>query len=147
MPPAILGILWAAVFAVPVILLCRVRLRVKPGRRPASRPAQRPGTHAGRGQPASPVRGLSWPGTGLLLAISIVVLFGIDTLAFYRGRPMMTFGGLVPLIMANRTPWPSASAAGRAANRIVGHIAMAITDTCWTTPRWRSTTRASRSTR
>jgi len=43
----------------------------------------------------------SWTGVAWLLAINVVLLFGLDTLAFYRGRPMMTFGGLVPLILAN----------------------------------------------
>src|SRR5690349_4359218 len=31
----------------------------------------------------------------------VIVLFVFDTLAFYYGRPMMTFGGLVPLILVN----------------------------------------------
>ena len=29
------------------------------------------------------------------------MLFGVDSLAFYFGRPMMTFAGLVPLILLN----------------------------------------------
>jgi hypothetical protein len=103
MSPAALGILWAALFAVPVSLLSRVRLRIKRRPRPASRP--RPsGTHKGRAQPAqraTPARALSWTGAAWLLAINIVLLSGVDTLAFYRGRPMMTFGGLVPLILVN----------------------------------------------
>ena len=44
---------------------------------------------------------LPWKGTARLLAANLVLLFGFDSLAFYFGRPMMTFGGLVPLILAN----------------------------------------------
>lgn len=104
MPPILLGILWAAVFAVPVSLLSRVRppvkSRLKPRTRPASRLRARLGTHTGRG-PAEPASGLSWKGTACLLAINLVLLYGIDSLAFYFGRPMMTFVGLVPLILVN----------------------------------------------
>jgi hypothetical protein len=103
MSPAALGILWAVMFAVPVSLLTRVRLRFKRGPRPAS-PPKRPTAHAGRGRPAqraTPVSVLSWTGAAWLLAINIVLLFVIDTLAFYDGRPMMTFAGLVPLILVN----------------------------------------------
>ena len=104
MPPILLGILWAAVFAVPVSLLSRVRppvkARPKPRTRPASRLRPRSGTHTGRG-PAEPASGLSWKGTASLLAINLVLLYGIDSLAFYFGRPMMTFVGLVPLILVN----------------------------------------------
>jgi hypothetical protein len=104
MPPVLLGLLWAAVFAVPVSLLSRVRppvkLRLKPRTRPASRFRPRSPTHHGRG-PAEPASGLSWPGTAWLLAINLVLLYGIDSLTFYFGRPMMTFVGLVPLIMVN----------------------------------------------
>ena len=104
MPPILLGILWAAVFAVPVSLLSRVRppikSRLKPRTRPASRLRPRLGTHTDRG-PAEPASGLSWKGTAWLLAINLVLLYGIDTLAFYFGRPMMTFVGLVPLILVN----------------------------------------------
>ena len=104
MPPILLGILWAAVFAVPVSLLSRVRppikSRLKPRTRPASRLRPRLGTHTGRG-PAEPASGLSWKGTACLLAINLVLLYGIDSLAFYFGRPMMTFVGLVPLILVN----------------------------------------------
>ena len=104
MPPILLGILWAAAFAVPVSLLSRVRppikSRLKPRTRPASRLRPRLGTHTGRG-PAEPASGLSWKGTACLLAINLVLLYGIDSLAFYFGRPMMTFVGLVPLILVN----------------------------------------------
>lgn len=31
----------------------------------------------------------------------MVLLFTVDSLAFYAGRPMMTFAGLVPLILVN----------------------------------------------
>jgi EmrB/QacA subfamily drug resistance transporter len=40
------------------------------------------------------------------------------------------------------TPWSSAWAAGRAANRTGGPTATATADTCWTTSRWSSMTRA-----
>lgn len=104
MPPILLGILWAAVFAVPVSLLSRVRPPIKAGVKPrtrlASRVRPRSGAHTGRG-PAEPARLLSWKGTAWLLAINLVLLYGIDSLAFYFGRPMMTFVGLVPLILVN----------------------------------------------
>jgi hypothetical protein len=103
MSPAALGILWAAMFAVPVSLLTRVRLRFKRHPRPAP-PPKRPTAHAGRSRPAqrvTPVSVLSWTGVAWLLAINLVLLFGIDTLAFYHGRPMTTFAGLVPLILVN----------------------------------------------
>ena len=37
----------------------------------------------------------------MLLAVNLVLLYVVDGLAFYAGRPMMTFGGLVPLILVN----------------------------------------------
>ena len=96
--PALLGLLWAAMFAVPVSLLClaRPRLGIKPRKRPASRSAPRTGR-----QQAKPAGALSLTGAAWLLAINVVLLYGIDSLAFYHGRPLMTFGGLVPLIVAN----------------------------------------------
>jgi hypothetical protein len=99
MSPPVLALLWAAVFAVPVSLLSLVRPPVKLRVRPASRPRPRSGTHVDRG-PAKPVSLVSWKGTWLL-AINLVLLFGVDSLAFYFGRPMMTFVGLVPLILVN----------------------------------------------
>jgi hypothetical protein len=104
MSPAVLGILWAAMFAVPVSLLSLVPARIKPRARPASRPAPRPGARAGRGKPAEQARPrsvLSWKRTAWLLGINIVLLFCVDSLAFYTGRPTMTFGGLIPLILVN----------------------------------------------
>ena len=104
MPPTLLSILWAGVFAVPVSLLSLVRppikWRMKLRMRPASRVRPRSGTHTGRGQ-AEPVSSLSWKGAARLLAINLVLLYGIDYVAFYFGRPMMTFVGLVPLILVN----------------------------------------------
>src|SRR5260370_19259096 len=104
MPPILLGILWAAVFAVPVSLLSRVRPPIKSGMKPRPRLASsfrpRSGTHAGRG-PAECARSLSWKGIVQLLAINLVLLYGIDSLTFYFGRPMITFAGLVPLILVN----------------------------------------------
>ena len=83
MPPVLLGLIWAAIFAVPVSLLSRVRLYVRPRSR------------------ALPLSPLSWRGAAWRLAGNFVLLFGIDSLAFYFGRPMMTFGGLVPLVLVN----------------------------------------------
>ena len=100
MSPPLLGLLWAVVFAVPVSLLSRVRLTIKPRTRAASRPRPRTGTHSVR-VPAEPPSALTWRGAAWLLAINIVLLFGVDTLVFYFGRPMMTFVGLVPLIVVN----------------------------------------------
>jgi hypothetical protein len=110
MSPALLGLIWAAIFAVPVSLLCAVRLRIRPRRTAASHPAPRTGAHAGRAQPTQGTRpaqrarfasALSRKRITWLLAVSLVLLFCVDSLAFYRGRPTMTFGGLVPLILAN----------------------------------------------
>src|SRR6266700_6684499 len=104
MSPALLGLIWGAMFAVPVSLLSRGRLRIRPRRKAASRPTPSPGAHTRRGQPAQPakpVSALSWKRTAWLLAINFLLLFCVDSLAFYQGRPTMTFGGLVPLIVAN----------------------------------------------
>jgi hypothetical protein len=104
MPPVLLGLVWAATFAVPVSLLSRVRLRIRPRRAAASRPAPRSGAHSGHGEPAQQARfvtALRRRGTALLLAVNLVLLYVVDGLAFYAGRPMMTFGGLVPLILVN----------------------------------------------
>jgi hypothetical protein len=104
MPPVLLGLVWAAVFAVPVSVLRRVRLRVRVRRVAAFRPAPRSGAHSAHGQPAPRPKvasALSWTGTAWLLAVSLVLLWVVDGLAFYAGRPMMTFGGLVPLILVN----------------------------------------------
>jgi hypothetical protein len=98
MPPAVLGLLWAAVFAVPVSLLTWVRRPAKA--RPAPRPRPHARTPAGR-LLAEPGDSPSWKGTGWLLAVNLVLLYGIDSLTFYFGRPMMTFVGLVPLIVVN----------------------------------------------
>jgi uncharacterized membrane protein len=35
------------------------------------------------------------------LVILVVLFFAVDSLAFYYARPVMTFGGLMPLILAN----------------------------------------------
>jgi len=47
------------------------------------------------------VTALRRKGTVVLLAVNLVLLYVVDGLAFYAGRPMMTFGGLVPLILVN----------------------------------------------
>lgn len=83
MNPALLGLIWAAIFAVPVSLLSHVRLYVRRRTRTA---------------PPSP---MSWKGTAWRLAANLVLLFALDSLGFYFGRPMMTFAGLVPLILVN----------------------------------------------
>jgi len=99
MSPALLGLIWAAIFAVPASLLSWVGRR----RGAASRPTPRSGAHSGRAEPAKRAKSasaLSWM-RAVWLVINLVLLFVIDSLAFYSGRPMMTFGGLVPLILVN----------------------------------------------
>lgn len=100
MSPALLGLLWALMFGVPAGLLTGLR-------RHRARPA---GPHE-RTQSARLRR---WPRTAATvsgrrtrtivirrLITLVVLLFAVDSLAFYFGRPMMTFGGLMPLILAN----------------------------------------------
>jgi hypothetical protein len=101
MPPVLLGLIWAAMFAVPVSLLSRVRPRVRPRGKAASRPVPSAGAHSRSGRPAKFVSAQSWKGVAWLLAANLVLLYIIDGLAFYHGRPMMTFSGLVPLILVN----------------------------------------------
>ena len=100
MSPVVLGIIWAAVFAVPVSLLSKVRPPIRVRKRPAPQPRPHARARAARLLP-EPASSLSWRGAAWLLAVSFVLLFGIDSLAFYFGRPMMTFVGLVPLILVN----------------------------------------------
>src|SRR5262249_15372246 len=62
------------------------------------------GAHSAPSEPpprAKPVSVSPWKHVAWLLAANLVLLFGFDSLAFYFGRPMMTFGGLVPLVVAN----------------------------------------------
>ena len=110
MSPALLGLVWAAMFAVPVSLLSLVPLRIKPRTRTAPRPAPRPGARTGRAKPEQQARprgalsgrgALSRRGAAWFLAINLVLLFCVDSLAFYAGRPTTTFGGLAPLILVN----------------------------------------------
>jgi hypothetical protein len=104
MSPALLGLVWSAMFAVPVSLLSRVRLRIMPPRWLESSPVPRRGARSGHGRPARQAKSvstLSWKGAAWLLAVNVVLLYVIDSLAFYAGRPLMTFGGLVPLILVN----------------------------------------------
>jgi hypothetical protein len=104
MPPVLLGLIWAAMFAVPVSLLSRLRLPVSRRTKAAPRPARPSGAHSAHSEPpprAQPGRVLPWKSTAGLLAANLVLLFGFDCLAFYFGRPMMTFAGLVPLVLAN----------------------------------------------
>jgi multisubunit Na+/H+ antiporter MnhB subunit len=129
----LLGLVWALAFGVPVSLLSWLRLRPKSGSslrsrlslrsrfRPAARQQVRPagGAHGAKPvpRPAKPVP-LPASGPGLRrvltrLVISVVVLFVVDTLAFYHGRPMTTFTGLLPLIMVNLLIVLVLAAAGR----------------------------------
>ncbi len=104
MSPVLLGLIWAVIFAVPVSLLSRWRVRMRPRAKAASRPAPRTSAHSAAGRPAPRtrfVRALSGKRTAWLLAVSCVLLFCVDSLAFYQGRPTMTFAGLVPLILVN----------------------------------------------
>ena len=85
MPPLLLGLLWAAMFAVPVSLLRRVRLHVGLRKPAASRPGPRTGTHSAPGRPrpqATLASALTWRGTAWLLAVSLVLLWVVDGLAF-----------------------------------------------------------------
>jgi hypothetical protein len=86
-----LGILWALAFGIPAYLLGEIRRR-----RPAHPPSH--GANA-RATTRSVSKGLvarALPAAGFVL-----LLFVFDSLAFYYGRPMMTLGGLVPLILVN----------------------------------------------
>ena len=99
--PAALGALWALVFGVPLGLLAGVRL---------SR-ARTPRTHkpAAHGVAGKSVPGKTWTSRPAWLVVVrtlvavVVLLFVVDTFAFYFGRPMTSFGGLVPLILFNLT--------------------------------------------
>jgi hypothetical protein len=125
-------------FALPVSLLSRVRVRVLGRRMAAYRPAPRAGTRSKQGQPeqrAAPVSARSWKGTAWLLAGNIAVLYLIDGLAFYSGRPMMTFGGLVPLIVVNLVVmWVTATVSTRGrlnAGSAVAALATVTFATVW----------------
>jgi hypothetical protein len=138
MPPLLLGLVWAAMFAVPVSLLRRVRLHVRLRRAPASGPAPRSGAHSPHGRPVPQAKFASahtWRGTAWLLAASLVLLYVVDGLAFYAGRPMMTFGGLVPLILVNLVLVAAAAAAstrGRInAGSVVAVLATVTFGTVW----------------
>jgi hypothetical protein len=90
--PAELGILWALAFGVPVTLLGLLPVRSRP------RTGLHLAAHGGNGK----ARGAISPAPAARPVILVLlVLFVLDTLAFYYGRPMMTFGGLVPLILVN----------------------------------------------
>jgi hypothetical protein len=138
MPPLLLGLVWAAMFAVPVSLLRRVRLHVRLRRAPASGPAPRSGAHSVHGRPVPQAKLASartWRGTAWLLAASLVLLYVVDVLAFYAGRPMMTFGGLVPLILVNLVLVAAAAAVstrGRLnAGSVVAVLATVTFGTVW----------------
>jgi hypothetical protein len=91
-------------FAVPVSLLARLRLHVSRRAKPVPSPSRRPGAHSAPSEApprAVPVSAPSWKSIAWLLAANLVLLYAIDSMAFYFGRPMLTFGGLVPLVLAN----------------------------------------------
>src|SRR5689334_17201649 len=88
-------------FGIPAGLLglLTVRSRKRTGLHPAAH-----GGHSGNGGRGGngAVRGAISPASVAWAVIPVViVLFVFDSLAFYYGRPMMTFGGLVPLILVN----------------------------------------------
>jgi hypothetical protein len=86
-----LGILWALAFGIPASLLGEIRRR-----RTVHPPSH--GNNARATTRSAPNALVA----RVIPAVSFVlVLFVFDTLAFYHGRPMMTFGGLVPLILVN----------------------------------------------
>jgi hypothetical protein len=89
--PAELGIIWALILGVPAYLLGEVRRR---------KPAHRPSHGTGKARSAGPASA-AVAGRVKGAAAFVLPLFVVNTLAFYYGRPMMTFGGLVPLILVN----------------------------------------------
>jgi hypothetical protein len=85
-----LGILWALAFGVTVSLLGEIR------RRPAHRPS-----HGSGGATTTRAASAALVARVTPAAAFVLPLFVLDTLAFYHARPVMTFGGLVPLILVN----------------------------------------------
>jgi hypothetical protein len=98
--PALLGLIWALIFGVPLGLLAELRIRSLSLSRTPHR-----ATHVASG--AGPARNTGRTVRSARAAVSrgpvvvVVLLFAVDSLAFYFGRPLMTFGGLVPLILVN----------------------------------------------
>jgi hypothetical protein len=93
-----LGLLWALAFGVPASLLTLVSTGV------FRRDSEHLASHASRGTKKAATAKASPRLRAVLirrLAGYTGLLFVVDTLAFYHGRPMMTFGGLVPLILVN----------------------------------------------
>jgi hypothetical protein len=98
------GLVWALVFGIPGGLLGAIdAARAATAKRlPAPKRQQAARRHAtAQAEPVEPpyqafVRRVAWR-----VPITVAVLFVIDWLAFYRGRPMMTVAGLVPLAVAN----------------------------------------------
>jgi hypothetical protein len=93
-----LGLLWALAFGVPASLLTLVSTGV------FRRDSEHLASHASRGAKKAATAKASPRLRAVLirrLAGYTGLLFVVDTLAFYHGRPMMTFGGLVPLILVN----------------------------------------------
>jgi hypothetical protein len=87
-----LGILWALAFGIPASLLGEIRRRRQPAHPPSHGSKARATTRSVSNGLVARVA----PAAGFVL-----LLFVFDSLAFYYGRPMMTFGGLVPLILVN----------------------------------------------
>ncbi len=89
--PAELGIIWALVFGVLASLLGEIRRR---------RPAHQ-ASHGGAAKAAARSRSRGVAARLAPVAAFVLPLFVFDSLAFYHGRPLMTFSGLIPLILAN----------------------------------------------
>jgi hypothetical protein len=134
----LLGLVWALAFAVPVSLLSWLRVRL-PERRPFGivRKIRKPpapvrpvgGAHGAKPtrRPASPPPRVSLRVVLIRLMVSVAVLFLVDTLAFYLGRPMKTFPGLLPLIAVNLLVVLVTAAAGRPRSLVNGGNAAALT--------------------
>jgi hypothetical protein len=102
--PAVLGILWALIFGIPLTLLAGLRLRsFRGGSSLLPHRGAAPGHAARVGHGPAPARTARSARVAVVrsLVIVVVLLFAVDSLVFYHARPMMTFGGLVPLIIFN----------------------------------------------
>jgi hypothetical protein len=104
MSPALLGFLWALMFGAPAGLFAGLRRH----RAPAPAPQQ----HAQSARCPARLRNMPRVAAAVSerrtrvivirhLVALVILLFAVDSLAFYFGRPIITFGGLMPLILAN----------------------------------------------
>jgi uncharacterized membrane protein YhaH (DUF805 family) len=112
MSPALLGLLWALMFGVPAGLLAGVRRRrteAPPPPHPAAHSTSR-SLRTRASQRAKPPWTRKLPDTSgrttrviviRRVVVLVVLLFAVDSLGFFHGRPMLTFGGLMPVILAN----------------------------------------------